>query len=246
MLAMLPTRTDLSQDCPDVYDQGQLGSCFKGSTKVPLLNGVVRTLKELSDGVEGESFWVYSTTPEGRMVAGKAHAAQTRKNQHLYRVVIDNGEAIECTSDHLFMLRSGEYRKALDLKPGDSLMPFKQMISGKGYELVLANNDGKFHFTHWLVASSCFPTDSLLYSNRNGIPHPKTIHHINFNKRDNCPDNLKPLTWREHRKIHAELAEHSALVTKWNGSEKQREHSRNIARQMHKEMPGSFLSRAAW
>ena len=245
LAGVLPAKVDLRPQCPPVYDQGQLGSCFTGNTKVPLLNGRVRTLKELSDKAEGETFWVYSTTPEGRMVAGKARAVQTRKSQRLYKVVIDNGEIIECTADHLFMLRSGEYRKALDLKPGDSLMPFRRIFSEKGCELVFSNNDCNFHYTHWLVASSCFPEESLLYFNRNGIPHPKTIHHDNFNRLDNSPINLKPMTWSEHCQIHAALGKESALVTQWNGSEKQREHSRKIASQMHKEMPGWNLEGAS-
>jgi hypothetical protein len=101
LAGVLPAKVDLRPQCPPVYDQGQLGSCFTGTTKIPLLNGNVRTLKELRDGAEGETFWVYSTTREGRMVAGKARAVQTRKSQRLYKVVIDNGEIIECTSDHL-------------------------------------------------------------------------------------------------------------------------------------------------
>lgn len=39
------------------------------------------------------------------------------------RITLDNGEKIECTLNHRFMLRNGEYLEAQDLIPGDSLMP---------------------------------------------------------------------------------------------------------------------------
>jgi len=50
--------------------------CFRGDTRVPLLNGRQRTLKELADG-EGP-YWVYPLDSGGRFVPGLATALLTR------------------------------------------------------------------------------------------------------------------------------------------------------------------------
>ena len=66
----LPTSVDVSNVNKNVYDQGQLGSCFSGETKIPLLNGEVKTIEELYN--KGEEFWVFSLDENGSLVAGKA------------------------------------------------------------------------------------------------------------------------------------------------------------------------------
>lgn len=100
---------------------GIVAYCFTGDTKIKLLNGTTRTLKEIAD--EGStSFWVYSKDDRGNTVPGKAHSARiTRRNAELVQVTLDNNEEIRCTPDHPFMLRDGSYKPASELKAGDSL-----------------------------------------------------------------------------------------------------------------------------
>lgn len=230
----LPSKMDLRANLIPVFDQGQLGSCFHPDTKVPLLNGNEYTIKELSEGIAGDSFWVYSVDESGKMVPGKATAQLTGMNKKLMRVVLDNDEEILCTPDHRFLLRNGEYLKAEKLRAGQSLMPLYRKKSEKGYELTKCNSDGKFHYTHWMVGN--YVHENEIKFIKKEINKSVVLHHVNFCKHDNTPENLRPMTWMGHAMLHAELGRENLL--KWNGTEKQREHSRKLAKKMHDENPG--------
>lgn len=227
----LPKIVDLRNNCPSIYDQGQIGSCFVGSTEIPLINGETRTIKELSEGIEGKEFWIYSIL-KNKIVPAKATAHKTGINKEIIKVKLDNGNEIKCTPDHKFMLRDGSYKEAQNLQKYDSLMPLKRKTSDRGYELVFENSDTKWHYTHWIVKTQ--------FDKRNGHD---LIHHIDFNKLNNSPENLKFMSSYDHMKLHAQLCENS--FKDWNGSEKQREHSRKVALSMHKNNPGWNLKAAS-
>lgn len=102
--------------------ESDLEGCLTGDTFIPLLDGTEVPIKDL---VGREEFRTYSYTPDGRFQPGRGSDARlTRKNAELVRVTLDNGEVVRCTVNHPFMLRSGEYREASELRPYDSLMPF--------------------------------------------------------------------------------------------------------------------------
>ena len=46
----LPSKVDLSGQCPAVYDQGSLGSCFPAGTPILLANGTERAIEEIGEG----------------------------------------------------------------------------------------------------------------------------------------------------------------------------------------------------
>src|SRR4051794_35774112 len=93
--------------------------CFTGDTVGALANGRTGTLRDL----HGQTVEVYSSTPSGRVVTTRALSRKTRTEATLVRVLLDHGEAIRCTPDHLFLLRNGTYRRADALSAGTSLMP---------------------------------------------------------------------------------------------------------------------------
>ena len=94
--------------------------CFRGDTRVPLLNGTQRSLKELAEGPG--PYWVYSLDENRQIVPGLAVALRTRCAARLMRVTVSGGDEIVCTPDHLFMLNDGTYREARALRFNDSLM----------------------------------------------------------------------------------------------------------------------------
>ena len=115
---------------PPVHRKGDLGSghgCLVSNTKISLLNGKEVEIKDL---VGIDEFYVYSYDfKKNQIVPGRAHSCRiTRKNQPLYKVVLDNGEEIIATPDHKFMLRNGHYREVKDLKSGDSMMPLYRKV----------------------------------------------------------------------------------------------------------------------
>ena len=59
----------------------------------------------------------------GEIVPGKAHSVRITGEKPILKIKLDNDEVIECTDNHLIMLRDGSYKRADELRTGDSLMP---------------------------------------------------------------------------------------------------------------------------
>lgn len=170
--------------------------CLTGDTKIPLLNGTTVPIKEL---VGIEEFWLYSFGPDGKPHPGRGHSARlTRKDAKILEVELDNGKTVKCTPDHLFMLRDGTYLPASELTAGTSLMPlYRHKTSGNksrfqnGYWKLLDNSTKRWVYVH--VAAS------EVYS---PIPHGWVRHHIDYNKENNDPRNLQPMSWQAHQELH--------------------------------------------
>ncbi len=100
--------------------------CLSQDTKINLLDDRTITLREaIKEFESGKTNWVYSLNLETHeMEPGNiSWAGVTRKNAELVRVWLDNGEYIDATPDHRFILRNGEEKLAGNLEPDDSLMP---------------------------------------------------------------------------------------------------------------------------
>lgn len=164
--------------------------CFTGDTKISLLNGTQKTLKELTNN--GKDIYVYSLDENLKLVTGKATPQLTRKNASLVEVIISGGEIIKCTPDHKFMLLDGSYREAKDLKSFDSLMPlYRSYQSRDGYERI-RTIDGNGIMTHQMVALQFFGKRKKT----------DLVHHKNENWYDNEPSNLEYKDIKLHSKEH--------------------------------------------
>jgi len=107
-----------------IVEGDSAGGCFTGDTEMALASGRSITFEELvEENQDGENHYCY-TVDDGRIHLQEiANPRKTREDADLVQVTISNGETIECTPDHKFMLCDGEYREAQNLKNGDSLMP---------------------------------------------------------------------------------------------------------------------------
>lgn len=115
------TNTKLRTHNVLILSDSDADGCIAGNTVIPLLSGSSIPIKDL---INNDEFWVYSCTPEGHIVPGKAHNVRiTKKIDRIYRVLLDNDKYIECTGNHPFMMRDGTYKRADELKAGNSLMP---------------------------------------------------------------------------------------------------------------------------
>jgi deoxycytidine triphosphate deaminase len=106
--------------------------CFRGDTRVALVDGSAPTLEEMAvRALAGEMFWGYSIGSLGRMMVTLLEAPRHVGRDALMEVILDNGESIFSTPDHLFLRRDGRMEAAHDLQPGDSLMPlYRQWMDG--------------------------------------------------------------------------------------------------------------------
>lgn len=188
--------------------------CFSGDTRVALVDGTAPTLEEMArHSEEGELFWGYSIGPNGRMIVALLDSPRYIGRDALLEVVLDRGESIYCTADHLFMLRDGRQVEAGHLRVGDSLMPLYREVL-RGYEMAYQPLNGHFYPTHRMADE---------WNLRNGIyaDVPATHrHHLDRNRRNNNPWNVIRMNASEHIRFHNQETvgedfdpgEHSAAI----------------------------------
>jgi len=193
-----------------INGQGNWG-CFTKDTKVKLTDGRNLNFEELvEENRKGIKNYTYSVNKLGLIsITEIKNPRLTRKNAEIIKVVLDNGEEIKCTPNHLFMLRNNKYKEATQLTLNDSLMPLYEKLSEKtdrlnreGYILVYQpkNND-------WVPAHHLADNYNLTlkrYSKSAG----RVRHHLNFNKLNNNPNNIARMKWGEHWQIHYQNAVH--------------------------------------
>lgn len=169
-------------------------ACASGDTKVRLLNGQTRTMEDLYKSGE-KDFWVYSCTENGEIVYKKANKVVCNGKKQLYKITLDNGDTLRFTKDHPFMMRDGSWKTVGELQSGDSLMPLyirERKIGRSMYDQVYSPVNDSWEFVHRLVE---------LDGKFKGC----VIHHKNFNGKDNTPENLMPMTHKQHSHMHKEL-----------------------------------------
>ncbi len=191
-----------------IVEGDSAGGCFAGDTKVALADGRYLSFLELiAEQAQGKQNFGYTIRQDGTVgVEQLLHVRKTKTNVPVVKVVLDNGEEIICTPDHRFMLRNGEYKQAIDLTPSDSLMPLYRKLSDShepgitidGYEMVWSPRSNSWLFTH-LVADWY-----NRWQGRYTLESGDHCHHIDFNKRNNNPDNLVRLPAETHLQLHRE------------------------------------------
>ena len=149
---------------------GAIG-CLTGDTKIRLLSGKSITIKELAES-NNKCQWIYAFDLNKKhwVPALAADCFLSGKDTEVFRVTFDDGTFVEGTGNHPFLLTSGEYRNLEDLEPGDSVE-----------SLYLKQNpkDWKFYDKYEVA-------EEILCCGEG-----KHIHHKNFNRHDNCPENLE-------------------------------------------------------
>ena len=138
-------------------------------------------------------------------------AGVTQKSAKVLKMTLDNGEEIICTPEHKFVSRENGFIKAQNFKVGDSLMPIyrkKQKIEKRTneYEMVFDNEDKTWKYTHRVMANICkgIYSKPLYYSFESD--YTPIIHHIDYNRFNNSPDNLCFMHPADHIKLHAECS----------------------------------------
>lgn len=185
------------------------GGCLTGDTRVALTDGRNLSLKELiKENKKGKRNYCYTIKEDGRIGIGLIqNPRKTRKNTRVIKIILDNREEIICTPDHRFMLRNCSYKRAEDLTQQDSLMPLyrkyskiKGRIKIGGYEMVYEARSHKWIYTHLLA-------DEYNFKNEKYTKEKKScIHHIDFNKLNNNPDNVIRMDKMRHLYYHGKIA----------------------------------------
>ncbi len=170
--------------------------CFRGDTRVALVDGTSRTLEAMADEArDGALHFGYALGPNGQLIAALLDAPRFVGRDTLLEVVLDDGAVIHATPDHRFMLRDGSWTTAGELTPGTSLMPLYRDVF-RGYEMTHQPLSGTYTPTHRLADA---------WNVRNGVyaDAPGTHrHHVDHDRRNNHPTNLVRMPASEHIAYH--------------------------------------------
>jgi len=184
------------------YDYESMEFCLAGDTKIATPNGFI-TIKELSDMGKDHEFIVYSYDHNlKKVVPAWARNAHHTRDEMTYKVIFDDGTHIIGTYDHRLMKRDGSFSRISELKPGDSMMPFyrKSFYNNKKYNWVYVCNSNEGH-NGWISEHNLIA--EWFYERK--IEKTEEVHHLDFNGKNNLPENLKIMDINEHRSYHAKL-----------------------------------------
>jgi DNA gyrase subunit B len=189
-----------------IVEGDSAGGCFAGDTQVALADGRALSFKEIiAEQVQGKEHFCYTIREDGKIGLEQiVNPRMTRRNAEIVRVRLDNGESLDCTPDHLFMLRDGSYKLAASLIAGDSLMPLYRKLSDiqepgitiDGYEMAWDPRSENWLFTH--ILADWYNRWIGVYPANAG----EHCHHVDFNKRNNNPTNIQRISKEEHLEIH--------------------------------------------
>jgi len=192
-----------------IVEGDSAGGCFVGETKVALLDGRNLSFFELIKEEQiGKKNYCYTVKKDGSVGVGEIkNVRRTKQNAEAIKVVLDNNEEIICTPDHKFLMRDGGYKQAQSIVKKDSLMPLYRKVAPKGglitidgYEMTFCPTTHKWIFTH-LLADKYNLEKGIYQKEKNSV-----IHHKDYKKLNNNPDNLFRMEKMEHLIFHATVA----------------------------------------
>jgi deoxycytidine triphosphate deaminase len=170
--------------------------CFSGDTRVALVDGSSASLEQMAArSAGGELFWGYSLGAHGRIIVSLLDSPRRVGRDSLIELMLDSGEVIRATPDHLFFRRDGRMAPAGELRPGDSMMPLYRDII-RGYEGVYQPLSGHMIPTHGLADE--WNLKHEIYADGQGTHR----HHIDLNRRNNKPTNIQRMAASEHIRTH--------------------------------------------
>lgn len=193
-----------------IVEGDSAGGCFAGDTKISLVDGRNISFKQLiKEEKEGKKNYCYTIKENGGIgIELIKNTRRTKRKTRVIKIILDNNEEIICTPDHRFMLRDKKYKAAKDITLKDSLMPFHRKLSEikgnitiKGYEMIFDPLKHYYVFTH--VLGDRYNLKKRKYIKKED----QAIHHIDFNKLNNNPDNLLRMPRMGHFFFHTRFLE---------------------------------------
>jgi ribonucleotide reductase alpha subunit len=128
----------------------------------------------------------------------------TGRRKAVLKVHLDDGSIVRATENHKFRLRDGSYKELRDLAPGDSLKimtrfqasikdVFSIADSRSGDYWWINNGQATDRLEHRYIAEHHYATM---------IPTGAVVHHVDFDSRNNRPENLRIMAKSEHDALH--------------------------------------------
>lgn len=175
--------------------------CVGPDTVIPLPDGTSPTIAELAEKYKDkpqERFLVFSYDYKTDSIKlGKAYHPRKKQGgaRKAWKVVFDNDQFVIGSAGHPFLMRNGEYKKLEELSVGESVMPFYQKdFYNNGYRCLYNFSKG-WQSEHKIIAEQFYRE----------LNDNEVVHHKNFDKTNNLPENLQIMKDAEHRAYHIKL-----------------------------------------
>lgn len=202
---------NLSERLMRYQDYQEMEMCISGDTKIAVPNGY-KTIRELAKECENDlekTFIVYSYDHnKGQIVPALGKQARQTSVDHAWKVTFDSGLSITTSAGHRLMLRDGTYRKLEELQVGDSMMPFyrKDLFSNENNE---NSSSGGYSWIYTMDSThKSWTREHVLIAewvSGRRLTKDECVHHINFVRSDNRPENLLIMNKFEHSSYHAKI-----------------------------------------
>lgn len=195
------------------YEAGQMTliscppGCMSGDTEVFLANGTTDTLENLYRK-KSKNITVFSCDGKDPKVSVAEDCQISKYVDSWYVVEIDGKKEYRVTENHPFLMINGEWKRADELEPGDSLMPFnkrddirsrKSQTSFGLYTDIYTNNSKRRFKAHRLTGEYI---NIYLKLDFEYVAHHSKMKDGKFDRSDNSVESIKLMSNSEHAKFH--------------------------------------------
>jgi intein/homing endonuclease len=137
-----------------------------------------------------------------KVVPAKARNAHYTRDEMTYKITFDDNSYIITTWEHQLMKRDGSFERVMNLNVGDSMMPFyrKSFYNNEKYNWIYTCNSSEGH-NGWVSEHNMIA--EWFYEHKINVD--EEVHHMDFNGKNNLPENLKIMNISEHRAYHARI-----------------------------------------
>ena len=105
-----------------------IDGCLSIDTEIELANESTVTIRDLLENHENCSVYTIDEETLKPEIKPIKRVFFTKRADKICELVFSNGESIECTPDHRFMMRDGSWKEAQNLSPRDDLMTYDGTI----------------------------------------------------------------------------------------------------------------------
>ncbi|NTV62537.1 MAG: dCTP deaminase [Oscillochloris sp.] len=187
-----------------VIGKSTYARCFRGDTRVALVDGSAPTLEAMARRADdGEQFWGYSIGPDGHIIVTSLEVPRYIGRDSLLELTLDNDETINCTPDHIFLMRDGRELAADQLKPGDALMPLYREPY-RGDEMVYQPHSGALQATDrlidaWNMRHDVYANQPGTHQHHRAINRPNRYDHAPFRRSHTVTHTVNGAQMRNHK-----------------------------------------------
>jgi intein/homing endonuclease len=191
-------------------DFSEMEACIAGDTLIATPNGYTEIQELAKQYGPDETFIVYAYDHEKQqIVPAIGKQARHTATEMSHKITFDSGKTLIATPDHRVMRRDGTYCEVQRLEVGDSMMPFyrkalfdKDKDSGKGYQWIYTMNKEDSTLNNGWISEHRVVAE---WAAGRKIKINEHVHHKNFIRQDNRPENLQIMDAKEHLAYHANI-----------------------------------------